>query len=206
KTADLSGWELDKGINFAFPPGTTMAPGSYLVVTGDTNYLRSLYPSTSIIGNFTNKLSRHSDLIALKDGYKNPVNEVRYYDAGRWPGYADGGGSSLELRNPFADNIEPEAWAASDESVKSHWNTFTYRGVATADGGPTRWNEFVLGLLNSGEVLLDDISVIESPGSAPRELLQNGSFENGAAAWRIIGNHHGNVMMDPDNPANHVLH
>ena len=206
KTADLSGWELDKGINFAFPPGTTMAPGSYLVVTGDTNYLRSLYPSTSIIGNFTNKLSRHSDLIALKDGYKNPVNEVRYYDAGRWPGYADGGGSSLELRNPFADNTEPEAWAASDESVKSHWNTFTYRGVATADGGPTRWNEFVLGLLNSGEVLLDDISVIESPGSAPRELLQNGSFENGAAAWRIIGNHHGNVMMDPDNPANHVLH
>src|SRR6185503_10908913 len=108
--------------------------------------------------------------------------------------------------NPFADNAQAEAWAASDESTKSNWKTYTYRGAAAADGGPTRWNEFVLGLLNSGEVLLDDISVIESPASAPRELMQNGSFESGATAWRIIGNHRGEVVVDPDNPANHVLH
>ncbi|HKI72388.1 MAG TPA: lamin tail domain-containing protein, partial [Verrucomicrobiae bacterium] len=205
-TVDLGGWELDKGIHFTFPQGTTVTAGSYLVVAGDANYLRSFYPGISIIGNFTNKLSHHSDLIALKDAYKNPVNEVRYFDDGRWPGYADGGGSSLELRNPFADNSQAEAWAASDESVRSQWQTYTYRGPATADGGPTLWKEFVLGLLNSGEVLLDDISVIESPDTAPRELIQNGSFESGATAWRIIGNHRGEVILDPDNPANHVLH
>src|SRR5206468_3663012 len=39
-----------------------------------------------------------------------------------------------------------------------------------------------------------------------RELIQNGSFENGATAWRIIGNHRGEVVVDPDNPANQVLH
>ena len=206
QTVDLTGWQLDKGIDFTLPAGTAMAPGSYLVVTGDTNYLRSVYPNLPIIGNFTNRLSHHSDLIALIDASKNPANEVRYYDDGRWPGDADGGGSSLELRNPFADNAQAEAWAASDESTKSNWKSYTYRGIAAADGGPTRWNEFVLGLLNSGEVLLDDISVIESPASAPRELIQNGSFENGATAWRIIGNHRGEVVVDPDNPANHVLH
>jgi hypothetical protein len=203
---DLGGWALDKGINFTIPPGTTLAPGAYLVVTDDTNYLRSLYPNVPIIGNFTNKLSHHSDFLVLKDANNNPVNEVRYYDAGRWPGDADGGGPSLELRNPFADNAKAEAWTASDESTKSQWKTYTYRGIAAADGGPTLWNEFVLGLLDSGEVLLDDISVIESPNTSPRELLQNGSFENGAGAWRIIGNHHGEVIADPASPANHVLH
>src|ERR1051326_8952746 len=93
QTVDLTGWELDKGIHFAFQPGTTLAPGSYLVVTGDTNYLRSVYPTLPILGNFTNQLSHHSDLIALVDALKNPANEVRYYDDGRWPEYADGGGS-----------------------------------------------------------------------------------------------------------------
>jgi hypothetical protein len=206
QTVDLTGWQLNKGIDFTFPAGTALAPGSYLVVTGDTNYLRSLYSGIPIIGNFTNRLSHRSDLIALEDAAKNPANEVRYYDGGRWPSYSDGGGSSLELRNPFADNAQPEAWAASDESPKAHWKSYSYRGIAAADDGPTRWNEFVLGLLNSGEVLLDDISVVESPASAPRELIQNGSFENGAAAWRIIGNHRGEIIVDPDNAANHVLH
>ena len=206
QTMDLTGWRLDKGIDFAFPAGTTLAPGSYLIVTGDTNYLRSAYPNLPIVGNFTNRLSHHSDLIALIDSSNNPADEVRYYDDGRWSSYADGGGSSLELRNPFGDNAQAEAWAASDESTNASWKNYTYRGLAAADGGPTRWNEFVLGLLDKGEVLLDDISVIESPASAPRELLQNGSFENGATAWRIIGNHHGEVIAEPDNPANHVLH
>src|SRR5439155_11274577 len=113
--------------------------------------------------------------------------------------------SGLELRNPFADNAQAEAWAASDESARAHWRTYSYRGVATAGVGPTLWKEFVLGLLNRGEILLDDISVIESPDTAPRELIQNGSFENGATAWRIIGNHRGEVIVDPEDPANHVL-
>ncbi|MCP4593286.1 MAG: hypothetical protein GY842_21325, partial [bacterium] len=68
--------------------------------------------------------------------------------------------------------------------------------------------------LSEGEVLLDDISVVEDPAGARRELIQNGSFESDAIgaepfAWRLIGTHgsHGNslVVPDPDNPDNHVL-
>ncbi|HKS36018.1 MAG TPA: lamin tail domain-containing protein, partial [Verrucomicrobiae bacterium] len=206
-TVDLSGWELDRGIDYTFPPGTVMAPGAYLVATDDTNYLQSLRPGIPLIGNFTNRLSRHSDLIVLRDTNKNPVDEVRYYDDGRWPAHADGGGSSLELRSPLADNSKAEAWAGSDETGRSQWMTYSYQGVAAADPGPTLWSEFVLGLLNSGEVLLDDISVLESPNTAPRELIQNGSFESGATSWRIIGTHaQSSVIVDPANSANHVLH
>ena len=34
----------------------------------------------------------------------NIADEVQYYEDGRWPEPADGGGRSLELRNPLADN------------------------------------------------------------------------------------------------------
>ena len=135
------------------------------------------------------------------------ANQVHYFNGGRWPSYAAGGGSSLELRDPWADNSQPEAWAASDETSRSSWSNYTYLAVSTNVLGPTLWNELQLGLLDAGECLLDDLQVIESPSTAPVELLQNGTFETGLAAWRILGNHsHSFVDMDPDSPANHVLH
>jgi hypothetical protein len=111
----------------------------------------------------------------------------------------------MELRDPDSDNSKPEAWAASDESGKSSWKTYTYSGVAAnLNGDPTQWNEFVMGLLDSGEVLLDDITVTDL--TAGTTLLQNSTFETGATAWRIIGNHGGSkVIVDPANPSNHVL-
>jgi hypothetical protein len=54
------------------------------------------------------------------------------------------------LRDPFADSSQAEAWAASDESAKMPWLTYSYRAVANipADAGqPTQWNDFILGLL-----------------------------------------------------------
>ncbi len=207
QAVDLTGWRLDEGIDYRFTPGTAIPAGGYLVVAKERGYLQFLYPSLAIVGPFTNTLSGHSDYLVLKDANNNPANEVRYFDGGRWPTYPDGGGSSLELRDPWADNSKAEAWAASVEGNKSSWNTYTYRGVPTATAGPTRWNEFVLGLLDAGECLIDDLHVIESPGTTRLELLQNGSFEKGAASWRFLGTHkESRVIVDPANPANHVLH
>ncbi len=68
----------------------------------------------------------------------------------------------------------------------------------------------MFGLLNDGEVLIDDVSVIANPTGAATQLIQNGSFQadtlGGAPQkWRIIGNHHGTVVADPSNGANKVL-
>src|SRR6185436_19704894 len=113
----------------------------------------------------------------------------------------------LELRDPWADNSAGEAWAASNESSRSSWRTYSYRGIAAASavGPDTQWHEFVIGLLEAGEVLLDDISVIETPSTTPTNLIQNGTFDTGISKWRIIGNHHGEVIDDPDQPGNKVL-
>src|SRR5439155_1644508 len=136
---DLTGWRLDEGIDYRFAPGKILLPGGYLVIAKDVNYLRSLYPGIDIVGPFTNMLSKTSDLITLKDANNNPADEVRYFDGGRWPEFADGAGSSLELRDPHADNSIPEAWAASNEAGKSSWQTYTARAVPqTPMAAPTK--------------------------------------------------------------------
>jgi hypothetical protein len=206
KTVDLSGWSFSKGIQFAFRPGTILNPGEYLVVAQDTNLMHSLYRDIQLTGNFSNNLSGSSDRLVLVDLNKNPVNQVRYFDDYPWPWQAGGFGSSIELRDPRSDNSKPEAWAASNDGARAQWNTYTYTAVAKSDGGPTRWNEFVMGLLDAGEILIDDLTVIEDPDVANKQLLQNGSFENGQTSWRFLGTHRkSHVIVDPDNPANHVL-
>jgi hypothetical protein len=203
---NLTDWKIDGGIDYAFASNRMIAPGAYLILAKDPAYLQALYPGLDILGPFDHKLSHQSDYVALFDPLGNPASEVRYFAAGRWPEYAHAGGSSLELRDPRADTMKAESWAASDEASKSQWSSYVYRGVATAEtaNSPTLWREFVLGLLTAGEILLDDISVVDVPSG--KQLIQNGSFESGINTWRIIGDHKGVVEIDPTTPGNHVLH
>ncbi|MEZ5303280.1 MAG: lamin tail domain-containing protein [Verrucomicrobiales bacterium] len=197
---DLSGWRIDGEVDFAFPDGTMIAAGDYLVVAEDAAALSSKYPgiASKIVGNFSGRLSNASGRIELEDAAGNPADLVTYAEGGRWPDLADGGGSSLELRDPRADNAGGGAWAASDESGKAAWQAVTYRMEAGQPHGLATWNEFRIGLLTAGEVLLDDLSVIEDPDGAAVEKIQNGAF-NDAAAWRFLGNHrHSNIVPDPD--------
>ncbi|MEX2188122.1 MAG: lamin tail domain-containing protein [Pirellulales bacterium] len=213
-TVDLTGWSLRGGVDYAFVGGTTIPAGGYLVVSNDAAALAAKYPAIAgeIVGIFSGTLSNSGETVRLEDPLGNPADEVRYYDGGRWPAAADGGGSSLELRDPGADNAQPAAWAASDESAGTAWRTYTYRGIAVNDGiGNDVFRELVLGMLDAGELLLDDISVVERPGTPQAvAVIRNGSFEtdalgSAASSWRIIGNHSGTVIADPTNAANKVL-
>jgi hypothetical protein len=204
---DLTGWGLGGSVSFRFPAGKTIAPGGYLVVANNSAALRALYPASDILGDFSGKLSPNGDSVILADPAGNPANTVAFFNDGRWPLYADGRGSILELRDPYADNSNSQAWAASDETAKSAWQTYRYRAVAQTVVGPAQWNDFVFGLLGDGECLVDDISVVQSPTNNPIQFIGNGDFENGLTGWRLLGNHdHSRVETDPANPANHVLH
>ena len=206
-TVPLTGWELAGGISYQFLTGQNIAPGGYLVVARDVAAMRAQYPGVEVVGDFRGRLSSRGESIILRDPVGNPADEVRYFDKGSWPRYADGGGSSLELRDPQADNSKAETWAASDETAKAPWQTYSYRLVASVTGGqPSNWNDFVFGLLDQGECLIDDISVIESPTTTPVQFLSNGNFDNGLAGWRLVGDHnYSRLDVDPDNPGNQVL-
>lgn len=207
RTVDLSGWHFDAGIEFLFAPGSQIQPNAFLVLAQDPLALQALYPGIEIVGPYTNNLSRRGERLILRDAIGNPADMVEYADGGRWPEDADGSGPSLELRDPFANNGSPEAWAASRDSDHSNWKSYSYRTTAVSAPGPTRWNEFILGLLDRGECLIDDLRVVESPTGVPVDLLQNGTFESGSNAWRFLGTHRlSRVIPDPTNPANRVLH
>lgn len=208
----LTGWKLRGGVSYDFIAGTTIPAFGYLVVSNNAPALLAKFPGITVVGPLGGSLSNSDDLITLEDANDNAVDEVRYFEGGRWDARADGGGGSLELRNPGMDNTVPEAWAASDETSKSSWQTFTYTGTGAPPPGssdPTQYNELVMGLLNDGECLIDDVSVIDVT-SGNIQLIQNGNFSAGtAAAWRNIGNHgsHGRtvVMDDPSSVGNKVL-
>ncbi len=108
---DLSGWKLGAGISYTFPAGTTLAAGGFLVIN-----------QTQFSGTLSNK----GDAIELLDSQNVLVDRVHYRARGRWPVYADGGSASLGLIDPDADNTVPESWAASDESAKMAWQSFSY--------------------------------------------------------------------------------
>ncbi|MES2640262.1 MAG: lamin tail domain-containing protein [Myxococcota bacterium] len=208
EAVDLGGWQLVDAVAYELPAGTVLLPDSYLLVAGDSASLRAEHPAIDVVGNFSGKLDNKSDRILLLDARGNPADEVRYFDGGRWPAAADGGGASLELRDPRADNTAAEAWAASSEGARSEWVSYRYRGEAdpSAVGPDGTWQELVVGLLDAGEVLIDDVSVIQDPDGTRVELIQNGSFDGGSASWRLLGNHrHSEIVPDPDAAANPVL-
>lgn len=191
---DLSGWRLGDAVDFAFSDGTTLAPGGFLVVDHTQ---------------FSGGLANSSDRIQLRDAAGMLADEVRYFDSGRWPSLPDGGGSTLELADPRSDRRVAESWEASDETARAEWQTVTYRAPGSEPPGsnnPDNWREFLLGFLDAGEALIDDVSVIEDPDGARVQVIQNGSFENdaiggGAAKWRLLGTHRlSHVVANPDGP------
>jgi Lamin Tail Domain/CotH kinase protein len=203
----IAGWALDGGVSFTFPAGTTIPAGGYLVVAKNASALAAKWPEQSarIIGDFSGSLSNSGERIALKDAVGNPADEVRYFTGGAWPETPDGGGASLELRDPRADNAPGSAWAASDESGEAPWQNVSYTMTGAQLYGQVRWNEFRFGMLDAGECLVDDVSVLRVAGG--QQLIQGGNFESLPEKWRMLGNHGTSAIeTEPGNPGNHVLH
>ena len=203
---DLTGWSIAGGISFLFAPGTRIEPDGYLVVSSDARGLAKTWPEVagSIVGNFFGKIGGNDTLI-LRDPSGNTANRITLLASG----WSDGGGSTLELIDPRADNTLPGAWADSLESTSGDWFQVRYRGQAVQAFGNTLWNEFRLALLDSGEALVDDVSVVRDPDGARQQLIQNGDFEitSGNLHWRMLGDHrHSRIETEPEHPANHVLH
>ncbi len=207
---DVSGWTFTDGITFEFPAGTPPIPaGAYALVVWDVAAFNALHPGLPrVFGPFTDKLTSSGERLRLRDANGNIADETRFSEGGTWPEFTSGTASSLELRNATADNANGGAWNASNETLHGAWQNVSYTFPGTVyESDPTWYSELILGLLNDGEALVDDISVRQDPTGTNTELIQNGNFSAGTTdKWRFTGNSRRSVVMDdPDSPGNKVL-
>ncbi len=202
---DLSQWSLDEAVSWRAPVGTVLAPGAYLCLSNNAIAFSLAHPGVAVLGDFSGSLSNRGERIVLRDASGNAVDEVFYRDKEPWPIYTDGLGSSLELKHPEADNASPESWAASDESARAAWQNYTFTAAAKTpiysptitSTGTTAFHELRMGLLEEGEVLVDDVSVREITTAPAVELMQNGTFSTATTAkWRLLGNHDTSGIFD----------
>ncbi|HMJ65421.1 MAG TPA: lamin tail domain-containing protein, partial [Candidatus Binatia bacterium] len=138
-------WRLDKGIDFSFPPGVSMAASTRLLVVNfdptNTTQLaafRARYgvsPSVPVYGPYEGKLDNSGERIELQkpdapDTNGVPyilVERVDYKDSAPWPAAADGAGASLQ-RTPAGPGL-----ASMYANDPAHW----LAAVPTAGAGYT---------------------------------------------------------------------
>ena len=202
---DLGDWRFTDGVDFRFPSNTVVTPGAYLVVAKNRTNLLARHPNLAsnpilVVGDYDGMLANDRERLALAMpelaiNADNPSNvttnviyvvadEVEYRDGGQWGHWSDGGGSSLELIDPRADNRLAPNWADSDETGKAPWTTIETTGVL--DNGGDAADSLHVMLLEEGECLFDDVEVMPQ-GSGNR--IANGTFEPGLGGWTMRGTH-----------------
>jgi hypothetical protein len=160
---DLTRWQLDSGIAFAFPTNTTLPAGDALVVVSfDPNApsnsalladFRATYgisTNVPLVGPYSGALANTGEDIRLLRPDEPPLEEPGYYpmlieddfaydtDA-PWPVAANGGGASLERLLPAAWGDDATSWIAADPPTPGTSTdpipTFTLT-VVSAHGSP----------------------------------------------------------------------
>jgi hypothetical protein len=178
QTVDLGNWAFTDGISYTFPLGTSMEPGSYLVLARNPQALAASHAGlSSIHGPYSGTLRNRGELLRLADSNGNTASLVDYKSGGQWPEDASGAGSSLELIHPHMDNRLASSWRASDESSKSTFQAFSHTGIyRELRGQPnvlSATRELLLNLPGEGHLVLRNLRLTRSTNSSVN-LIPNG--------------------------------
>ncbi len=194
---NLGGWRI-AGVDFSFPPGTVLAPGSHAVVVEDSYAFAEAFGSLQKpLGTYAGKLGSGGETLRLLRPAPNGTDEIlvdqfTFETGAPWPVAALAGGS-LQLIDPLQDNNRPGNWTAvlTNATAGPQWQRLVATGTATSSA-------FYLYLENAGQVHVDDLRLVagSDPDVGPN-LLVNGDFESPlAGAWQVAANHSGSAV-DP---------
>ncbi len=189
---NLAGWELRGGVRFTFSRGANIPAGGFIVVARDTNQLRTVHGGIPLAGNFAGKLDNAGELVRLVDSFGHLADEVDFKTGGDWPELARGGGSSLELVNPWLDNARASAWRDSDEPGRSEWQTFactnTYLEL-NPFGEPSDFRELHLHLAGDGHVALRNLALLHGGTNLLAAAARVSTNGTGTGGWLCQGTH-----------------
>ena len=117
-TKDLSGWKIsDSNIDnsFIIPDNTLLESHKCLILYRDKTAFTALFPDVeNVIGDLDFGLSRTGDSIILFNSTDDIIDSVEYSNRPPWPVMADGGGPTLELKDPNMNNSYSISWTASE--------------------------------------------------------------------------------------------
>jgi hypothetical protein len=194
---DVSNFRLD-GAAFAFPEGTIVQPGGFLVVVNNPFAFAATYGSSiPIAGVFGGQLDNGGETLRLIKPGAIPaqdvlIDEVTYDDDAPWPTAADGFGPSLQLIDPNQDNNRVANWAASTTNNPPggpQWQYVTVTGTATS-------SRLYVYLNSGGDVYIDDMKLVA--GGVPEigaNYIQNGDFESALTGpWTVTANCTGSAI------------
>jgi hypothetical protein len=108
----MAGWQLESGVHYTFPAGTTIAAGGYLVVAQDPAALLARFGVNSL-GPWTGLLSNQGETVELRDANGSTADKVAYREGFPWPTVGDTPDASIELVNPAFDNDLGGNWRHS---------------------------------------------------------------------------------------------
>ena len=111
---DLTGHRLSGDIDFAFPTGTVLRAGAFLVIAREPGTVQSVYGIGDVLGPFSHDLPNDAGTIRLRNEQDAVLLEVSYGSQPPWPRAADGAGHSLVLARPSYGEGQAAAWAASE--------------------------------------------------------------------------------------------
>ncbi|MCX6902284.1 MAG: lamin tail domain-containing protein, partial [Verrucomicrobia bacterium] len=211
-SVNIGGWQMSaNGSSFYISSNTVMAAGAYLILAHNVTNLFAHYTNLTTgntLGDFGFTLPHSGGRITLgkpdvvvttnvfgavsTNTIYVVVDEVTYHTGGRWPHWAHGSGSSMELINPNLNHRLAQNWADSDETRKSAWTSLEYTGTLDLGYGYSAnyiLDDFVqVGLLGEGECLIDNIEV-RSGGTNGANVVYNPDFEAGTNYWWFQGDH-----------------
>ncbi|MFY0686699.1 MAG: T9SS type A sorting domain-containing protein [Cyclobacteriaceae bacterium] len=133
ETLDISGVQLDSGIQFMIPANTLLEPGAYYVIADKPSKFEDRY-GVPPNGNFSSNLSNKGERIVVTSN-GSIIIDFEYSDGDPWPENADGKGYSLMSvsSNPTGDPEDPMYWMASPNF---HGSPYEYIRIITSTTSP----------------------------------------------------------------------
>jgi len=114
---DISGWifmDSDNSHKFLFPDGFILESSAYVILCRQLDRFSDQFPDVkNIIGEFDFGLSSNGELIRLYDDNDVLIDSLTFGIESPWASEPNGGGPTLELNSPEADNSFAGNWHAS---------------------------------------------------------------------------------------------
>ncbi len=168
----LLGCSISDAIVFHFPD-TTLAPSAYFVACVSSRAFQNVYGGTAVQWT-SGGLTNGGEIITVRDGLNNIVDQVTYDDVAPWPTQGNGLGRSIVLCSPNNNNAVASNWFAATTATGDVINgqaMFANPGVA--DPGVYCFQTPEIALVGTF------VDVEETAGTATLTLQYNG-YSNAA--------------------------